>query len=200
MLLYPDSGQRLSVYRPYRQTPLVGAFLIRTTGNPMRIANSVRDQVRAIDSDQAITAMKPLENLLEDAMGQRRLVLTLLDLFAAVAVLLAVVGVYGVISHTVSQRTREVGVRIALGARARDIVFALVGQAFLITMAGIAIGVGGAFGLTRFLKSYLFQVSPTEATTFIAVALLFVLVASASTYLPLRRATRIDPMAVLRHE
>jgi predicted permease len=200
ILLYPGTEIRPFIYRPYRQAAVMGALVIRTNGNPMQIANGVRDQVRAIDRDLAILATKTLDTLLEESMGQRRLVLTLLELFAGVAVLLAMVGVYGVTTHTVSQRTREVGVRIALGARATDIVRVLVVQALLITVAGIAIGIGGAFGVTRFLKSYLFQVSPTEATTFVAVAVAFVVVASASTYLPLRRATRIDPMAVLRHE
>jgi predicted permease len=201
IFLNPSVDIQRSVYRPYRQAPPPGAaFAIRTEGNPIRVANSVREQLRSIDRDQPIIAMRPLEEILDTALGQRRLVMTLLQLFAGLALILAMVGVYGVVAHIVTQRTREVGVYLALGARPTDIIRALIGQAFWIVTLGIAIGFAGAFGLTRFLKAYLFQVTPTEITTFIAVAVGFLIVASASTYLPLRRATRIDPMTVLRHE
>ena len=201
IFLNPSVDIQRSVYRPYRQAPPPGvAFAIRTEGNPMRVANSVREQLRLIDRDQPIIAMRPLEEILDTALGQRRLVMTLLQLFAGLALILAMVGVYGVVAHIVTQRTREIGVLLALGARTTDIVRVLIGQAFWITTLGIAIGFAGAFGLTRFLKAYLFEVTPTDITTFIAVALGFLIVASASSYLPLRRATRIDPMTVLRHE
>jgi ABC-type antimicrobial peptide transport system permease subunit len=175
-------------------------FAIRTEGNPIRVANSVREQLRSIDRDQPIIAMRPLDEILDIALGQRRLVMTLLQLFAGLALILSMVGVYGVVAHIVTERTHEVGVLLALGARTTDIVRTLIRQAFWITTLGIAIGFAGAFGLTRFLGAYLFEVTPTDITTFIAVAVGFLLVASASTYLPLRRATRIDPMTVLRHE
>jgi predicted permease len=201
ILLAPGTDIRPAVYWNYRQNPVpVVALTIRTDRTPMRFAGSIRDQVRAIDGEQAITATKPLDGLLDDALGQRRLVMTLLEIFAGVALLIAMVGVYGVIAHGVTQRTREVGVRMALGARPGNIVLALAGQAFWITALGIAVGLGGAFGLTHFLKSYLFEVSPTEAKIFAAVALLFVIAASAASYFPLRRAARLDPMTVLRHE
>jgi predicted permease len=201
ILLYPGTDIRPAVYWHYAQNPIpMIALTVRTNGAPMRLATSVRDHVRAIDPEQAITATKALDDLLEDALGEQRLIMTLLELFAGVALIIAMVGVYGMITHAVTERIREVGVRVALGAKPNDIVFALVGRVFWTTIVGIAIGIGGAFGLTRFLKSYLFEVSPTEATTFIAAALVFMIVASASSYFPVRRATRIDPMTVLRHE
>jgi putative ABC transport system permease protein len=201
MLLNPTVDKQRSVYRPYRQAPTPAvAFAVRTEGDPMRVAGSIREQLRAIDQDQAIIAMRPLEEMFESTVGQRRIVMTLLQLFAGVALTLAMIGLYGVMAHIVTQRTREVGVLIALGARTTDIIRALGGQACWITIAGIAIGFAGAFGLTRFLKAYLFQITPTEITTFVAVAVGFVAVAFAATYVPLRRATRIDPMTVLRQE
>lgn len=201
IVLAPGSEIRPAVYRPYSQSPVpVAAFLIRADRDPMRFAPAIREQLRAIDRNQGITATRTLEDLLADNLGRPRLVMTLLELFAGVALILAIVGVYGVIAHTVMQRTREVGVRLALGARAQDIVFTLAGRAFLVTGIGIFIGIGGALGLTRFLKSYLFQTSPTEPGIFVAVSLVFVIVAAVASYLPLRRATQIDPMTVLRHD
>jgi predicted permease len=201
VVLAPGTEIRPAVYRPYRQNPVpVLALALRVSGRPMQFSDGVRTQVRAVDPEQAITSVRTLEDLLETSLGRRQLVLTLLEFFAGVALLLAMIGVYGVMTQTVTQRTREVAVRIALGARSNDVVWAVVQQTLMITLAGIAIGIAGAFGLTRFLESYLFQVSPTEATTFIAVPVAFVIVAAAAAYLPLRRATRIDPFAVLRHD
>jgi putative ABC transport system permease protein len=197
--LYPDSPVRPSVYRPYRQAPLATALLVRSD-SPASIAAGVREQLRALDADQAFIATKTMDELLEEALGQRRLVLVLLQMFAGIAVVLSIVGTYGIINYAVAGRTREVGVRIALGARGPHIVRCLTGQGVSATAIGIVLGLGGAYGLTRFLRSYLFEVSPTEPTTFAAVALGFLAVAALSTSFPLRRALRIDPVIALRDE
>jgi putative ABC transport system permease protein len=131
-------------------------------------------------------------------VGQQRLTLLLLGLFAGVAVLLAMVGLCGVISYSVAQRTREVGIRRALGAQQSDILRLIVGQGLGLTLAGVAIGLGGAFALTRVMKGLLFGVTATDPATFVEAAALFLVVALAASYLPARRATRIDPMAALR--
>jgi ABC-type antimicrobial peptide transport system permease subunit len=121
-----------------------------------------------------------------------------LELFAGMAVLLALIGIYGVIAYSVAQRTQEVGIRRALGAQQSDILWMVVGQGLALTLAGIALGLGGAFATTRVLQTFLFQVSPTDTATFAGIALFFLVVALVASYIPARRAARIDPMAALR--
>jgi putative ABC transport system permease protein len=196
-----DSELRPGLYRAYAQSPQPAvSFAVRTDSDPMRFASLVRNQVLAIDPDQPISAVRTMEDMVEDTLGQRRLVMRLLGLFAGVALVLAMVGMYGVIAYSVVQRTREVGVRMALGAHPNDILRLLVRQGLVMTLVGVALGLAGAFGLTRVLKSFLFQVNPTDPVTFVGISLLFITVALAAIYIPVRRTTRIDPMTVLRHD
>jgi ABC-type antimicrobial peptide transport system permease subunit len=134
----------------------------------------------------------------DEQVGQRRLLVILLGSFALVALLLALIGIYGIIAYSVAQRTQEMGIRRALGARQNDILGLVMGQALRLALTGIAVGIAAAFGLTRLMTAVLFHVTPTDPATFVAVALLFLLVALAASYIPARRATRIDPMAALR--
>ena len=188
-----------AIYRPWAQTPLWNAaFAVRTAGDPLHFANAVRAQVLAIDRDQPVTAVTTMDDVLTTGLGQTRLILTLLGAFAGVALLLTMVGIYGVIAYSVVQRTRELGIRRALGARESNIVRLVLGEGLSMTLGGVALGAAGAFWLTRLMKSLLFQVSPTDPATFAAVAILLVLLALVACYLPARRATRIDPMAALR--
>jgi predicted permease len=194
-----NGGWPEAVYVSFAQNPQPSAVLaIRTTGDPLRFTKSVRDQVQALDRDQPIAAVRTMEDLAEAEVGQRRLLAILLGSFAGVALLLAIIGIYGVIAYSVAQRTREMGIRRALGARHADILRLVVGQGLVLALLGVVIGVGGAFAFTRVMKSLLFQVSATSPATFAGVALLFLVVALAASYLPARRATRIDPMAALR--
>jgi len=189
------------MYIPAAQYPPPSAMLaVRTEGNPLRFANAVRSQILMIDRDQAVSSVRTMEDIIDAARSQHRLVMTLLGLFAAVAVILALVGMYGTISYSTAQRTREVGVRVALGAHPADVFSLLIRQGLIISFIGIVSGLGGAFGLTRLLKTFLFQTSPTEPIVFAGIALLFMVVAFAASYIPVRRATRIDPWSVLRHE
>jgi len=126
--------------------------------------------------------------------------MTLLQLFAGVAVVLAVIGIYGMIAYSVVQRRREVGVRMALGAHRRDILRLLLQRGFGITVLGIVLGLAGAFSLTRVLRAFLFQISPADPITYAFIAVIFVIVGVGASYVPVRRATRIDPMSVLRHD
>ncbi len=195
--LASDPGPGL--YRPCAQNPPQSAmFAVRTEGDPLRFVNAVRGQVLAIDRDQPVSAVQTMDDLMEASEGQRRLAATLLGGFAGAALLLAVVGIYGVIAYSVAQRMKEMGIRRALGARRGDILRLVLSQALGLTLGGVAIGVGGAFALTRVLNSLLFHVSGADPATFIGVSLLFVLVALAAGYIPARRATRIDPLAALR--
>ena len=140
-----------------------------------------------------------MDDLVEEEVGQRRLLVILLGSFALMALLLALLGIYGIIAYSVAQRTQEMGIRRALGAQQSDILRLVVGQGFRLTLAGVAVGIAGAFGLTRLMTSLLFHVSATDPATFVGVAVLFLLVALLASYIPARRATRIDPMAALRN-
>jgi predicted permease len=190
---------RLEVFIPCAQTgPQSAALVVRTEGDPMAFANSVRGQSLAIDRDLPVTAVRAMDDVVEASLGQRRLTMKLLEAFAAVALLLAIVGLYGVIAYSVAQRTREVGIRRALGAQQSDILRLVVGQGLSLTLVGLMIGIGGALALTRLLTSLLFHVTATDPVTYVAAALLFLIVALAASYIPARRAARIDPLEALR--
>ena len=139
-----------------------------------------------------------MDDLVDEEVGQRRLIVVLLGSFAGVAMLLAIIGIYGIISYSVTMRVQELGIRRALGAEQGDILRLVMAQGLGLTLAGIAIGIGGGLALTRVMESLLFDVSATDPATFVGIGVVFVLVALAATYVPARRATRIDPMAALR--
>jgi putative ABC transport system permease protein len=188
-----------SVYVSFAQNaPPFAMLAIRTSGDPLRFTKAVREQVQALDHDQPIALVRTMDDLVEEQVGQRRLLVILLGSFALVALLLALIGIYGIIAYSVAQRTQEMGIRRALGAQQSDILALVVGQGFRLALAGVAVGVAGAFGLTRLMTTLLFHVTASDPATFIAVALLFLLVALAASYIPARRATRIDPIAALR--
>jgi putative ABC transport system permease protein len=191
---------RESVYVSFLQAPSPNAVVaIRTAGNPRALTEAVRQQVRLLDKNQPIGATPTMEDRLELQLGQRRLVVGLLGSFAAAALLLAVIGIYGVIAYSVAQRAREIGIRRALGAQRSDILQLVLGQALALAVIGICAGLGGAFVVTRLLRNLLFEVSATDPPTFFAVAVLFLVVALAATYAPARRALEVDPAAALRN-
>ncbi len=188
-----------TVYLAFAQNTQGSAVLaVRTAGDPLRFTGAVREQVRALDRDQPIAGVQTMEDLVEAAVGRRRLLAPLLGVFAGVALLLALIGIYGVISYSVAQRTREMGIRRALGAQHQDILRLVVGQGLALALAGVAIGIGGAFALTRVMGSLLFHVSATDPGIFAGIGGLFLVVTAAACYVPARRATRIDPMDALR--
>jgi predicted permease len=196
-----NSGWPQSVYVSFWQDTLPSAMLaIRTDGNPTRITTLVREQVQALDRNEPISDVKTMDDRIEAQLGQRRLLAVLLGLFAGVALLLALVGIYGVIAYSVEQRTHEMGIRRALGARESEILWLILRQGFRLALTGAAIGVIGAFALTRVMRTLLFHVDTTDPLTFAGVATLFILVALAASYVPARRAVRIDPMVALRYE
>jgi len=173
---------------------------VRTDGNPLSFANAVRGQVRAIDRDQPVSAVASMDDLVEASEGQLRLMMTLLGTFAGAAALLAVIGLYGLISYSVVQRTKEIGIRRALGAQRSDILSLMAGEIVRLTLTGVVLGIAGAFALTRLLKDLLFRVRATDPTTFVGIAILFVLVGVSASYVPARRAAKVDPMVALRYE
>jgi predicted permease len=178
--------------------PQTAYIAVRTETDPLRFGNALRSAVLAVDPDQPLSDVRTMEAVFEATMGQRRLTMLLLELFAGVALLLAIVGIYGVIAYSVAQRTQEVGIRQALGAQRGDILRLILRQGLGLALAGVAIGIGGAFALTRLMKGFLFHVSATDPWTFAGIALLFILVALAASFIPARRAASIDPMEALR--
>ncbi len=192
--LWPES-----VYESFAQNPQQSSMIaVRTSGDPLSLTKAVRDRVQTLDRDQTVAAVRTMEGLVEDEVGERRLLTMLLGSFAGVALLLALIGIYGVIAYSVAQRTQEVGIRRALGAQPGDILRLVIRQGFVLAIVGIVIGLVGAGALTRVMKTLLFHVSATDPATFAGIGLLFLLVSLAASYIPARRATRIDPMAALR--
>jgi predicted permease len=191
---------RPEFYVPSGVHPPQTAYLaVRTDGDPLRLVNIIRRLARAIDPDQSISDIRTMDEVIEASVGQRRLTLVLLGSFAVVALLLAMVGIYGVVAYSVEQRTREFAIRRALGAEPSDILRAVLGHGLGLALTGVVLGSGGALSLTRVIIGLLFQVSATNPTTYVCVAALFVSVALVASYIPARRANRIDPMASLRN-
>lgn len=196
-----EEQQLGQIYTHYPQNPHIFATLaVRTTGDPMAMVGAVRQAVWSVDRDQPMWKIRTLESLVERSTGQRRFTAVLLGSFSALALLLAAIGLYGVISYSVSQRTQEVGVRMALGAQRRDIFRLILGQGLLLTCIGIALGAVGAFFATGLIKTLLFQVRERDPLTYVAVAAVLAAVALLATYLPARRATGVDPVIALRYE
>jgi putative ABC transport system permease protein len=192
-----DAGPEL--YLPSHMNPPQSAgFVVRTDGEPLHLLSAIRSQLRSLDREQPVAAVKTMDELIESSVGRQRLTLFLLGAFATVALLLAAVGIYGVIAYSVTQRTQELGIRRALGAQQTDILWLVIAQGLGLALAGIAIGIAGSLALTRLMKDLLFQVSPTDPATFCSIAILFVTVALAASLIPAWRATRVDPMSALR--
>ncbi len=196
------------VYFPYTQFPgfdrtKLVARVASGQNNPIglsSLSNAIRKQVSAIDPNEPVGRVVAMDERLSDSVAQRRFQMLLLGIFAAVALVIAAVGIYGVISYAVSQRTREIGIRIALGARSADVLRMVVWRGMSLTLIGVALGVAAALALTRVMKNLLFDVSATDPATFALIALLLISVAFIASYIPARRATKVDPLIALRSE
>ena len=191
------------VYLSYLQDPFAWPYLtmlVHTSVDPMKLVASIQSAIWSVEKDLPITSIKTMEQIRSHSIAQPRLTALLLSVFAALALILAAVGIYGVMAFSVTQRTHEMGLRMALGARASDVLALVVGQGMLLAGAGIVLGLAGAFAMTRVLEKFLWGVRPTDTFTFIVVSLLLVAVALLASYLPARRATRVDPMVALRYE
>ncbi len=196
-----EQETRPQLYFPYQQK-LWGILTIvaRSDSDSRSLSAAMRNAVWEVDKDQPITSLKMMEEFLADAVSQKRFNAILLAAFALVAMVLASVGIYGVMSYTVTQRTHEIGIRIALGAKQRDVFKMVVGQGLKLTLAGVAIGLTAAFALTRLMESLLYNVSATDPATFIVISIVLAGVALAACAVPARRATKVDPMVALRYE
>ncbi len=182
-----------------RATPSL-AIVVRTQNDPAALASSVRDAIAEIDQAQPIYDMQTLDQLVAKSLDQRRFTLTLMVLFGAIALVLSAIGIYGVMAFAVTQRTQEIGIRMALGASALDVLKMVVGSGMFLALIGVVIGLIGAFALTRLMASLLFGVSPTDLVTFGLVTAGLLMVALLACYIPARRATKVDPLVALRYE
>ncbi len=168
--------------------------------DPALLTSGVRGAIKEIDKNQLIWEMRTMSVLVAQSIAPRRFNMLLLGAFAFVALVLAIVGIYGVMAYSVTQRTHEIGIRIALGARSSDVLKMVVGQGMMLALVGIGVGLVGALTVTRLMASLLYGVSATDPTTFAIITLLLAIVALAANYIPARRATKVDPMIALRYE
>jgi putative ABC transport system permease protein len=198
-----EAEDKPAVYMPTFQIPRLrrdAVFIARTSGDPASLLTAVRREINEVDADLPVYDLRTMRQVIAGSVAQRRFAMLLLVVFAVAALLLAAVGLYGVTAYAVTQRTQEIGIRMALGARPRDIARLVVGHSLMLTLVGAAVGLIIAFALTRFMSSLLFGISATDPLTFTLIPLLLALVALAACYVPARRATKVDPMIALRYE
>jgi putative ABC transport system permease protein len=197
-----DAEPRVQVYRPFAQAGGGGGgtMVLRTTGDPLRMVPAVRTAIHEIDRDMPLAGIHTMEEMIGTSMSQRRLSTILLGTFSALALLLATIGIYGVMSYTVSQRQREIGIRMALGASRDGVLRLVLRQGMTLAIIGVVIGLFGAFALTRLVASQLYGIQATDPATFVVVTLLLTTVALVASLVPAMRATRVDPVIALREE
>jgi putative ABC transport system permease protein len=189
------------LFLPFQQNSWSwGNFFVRTKNDPAALARSFTEAIRSGDRTVPVTNVQPLTQAILDTVAQSRFYTFLFALFGVTGLLLTVTGIYSVISYSVSQRTQEIGIRMALGAQARDVLRLVIRQGLLLTVAGVGIGLLGAIGATRLMEALLFGISATDAATFAGVASLLTLVALLACYVPARRAAKVDPLVALRYE
>ncbi len=189
------------MYVPYAQQPWQFFRLaIRTTGDPMQLSSALRRAVWSVDREQPVMRVQTLEKIVATSLSETTFYATLLAIFAGLALALASIGIYGVLSYAVERRTREIGVRMALGAQRKDVLSLVVSQGLKLALLGLALGLVAALAVTRFVSTLLYGVTPTDPVVFVGVSLLLLLVAGLASWLPARRATKLDPITVLRHE
>jgi putative ABC transport system permease protein len=189
------------MYVPYAQLPAGSlTIVIRTNGDPMSLATLARTQIRSVDPTIPVTNIRTMDEVFSASVEQQRFSMLLVGLFGGLALALAAIGIYGVMGYSVTQRRQELAVRLALGARARQILQLVLKDGLVLASLGIILGLAGAFALTRLLRTLLFEVQPTDVMTFVSVAVLLILVALLASYIPARRASKVDPLTALRSE
>ena len=192
----------LEMYRPYEQVPRPSSLIlmVRTEAEPTSLAAAIRKEVWSVDKNVPVANVQPLTQVISESLAARRSTMLLLAAFASLALLLGALGIYGVMSYAITQRTKEFGIRMALGAQTGDVLKLVVTNGMTLSLIGVGIGLGGAFALTRLMTSLLFGVTPTDGMTFASVSVGLLLVALLACYLPARRATKVDPLVALRYE
>jgi putative ABC transport system permease protein len=193
---------KMQMYFAYRQlrSLMPNALIVRTAVEPLSLAASVRNAIWAVDKDQTVANIDSMDHIVAGAVARQRFSMLLLAIFAAVALVLAAVGIYGVMSYSVAQQTREIGIRMALGAQRTDVLKMTIKQGLKLVGLGLIIGLGAAFVLTRVMATLLFGISATDPLTFITISFVLLLVAMLASYIPSVRAMRVDPMVALRYQ
>jgi len=191
-----QGGAQIYVPNAQAQWNLMG-LVIRTAGDPAAFAATLRHEVQALDKDQPIYNVRTMDDVVANSLGTRRVSMQLLTVFAIAALLLAAIGIYGVMAYSVTQRTQEIGIRMALGAQKWDVLRLVVRQGMTLAAIGVVVGLVGALGLTRVISNLLFGVGASDPTTFIGISLLLIAVAFVACYLPARRAAKLDPVIAL---
>ncbi len=203
-----SSGIQAQMYVPFMQIPdkfmpLVASavnVVLRSRGEPLSLVSGIRSAMNRINSQQVVYGTQTMDEVISDSLAARRFSMTLLGLFAALALVLSSIGIYGVISYLVGQRTQEIGIRVALGAQRNDVLRLVLSEGAKMAAIGVAIGLAAAFALTRHMDKMLYGVSATDPPTFVGVAAVLLAVALLACYIPARRAMRVDPMVALRYE
>lgn len=201
-----EDDARPQLYIPHTQFAIQGesipilTFVVKTNTEPRSLVQALRGQILAVDQDQPITKVKTMDEWVGNAIAQKRFNMFLFGVFAATALLLAAVGIYGVMAYSVNQRTHEIGIRLALGAQTSDVLAMVVGQGMRLAVAGVGLGLIAAFALMRLLATLLYNVSTSDLTTFLVMSLILTGVALVACLVPARRATKVDPMVALRYE
>ena len=194
-----DSDPRIAFYLAQTQFPAKAmTVVLRSGGDPAGLVSAVKSELRNLDADLPMYYVRTMRQRVDESLARRRFSMLLLGVFASVALALATIGIYGVMAYLVNQGAREIGIRMALGATQRDILSLVVRQGMTLALSGVAIGLTGAFLLTRLIRSLLFGVEPTDPVTFVGISVLLALIALLASYIPAQRAARIDPMMSLR--
>ncbi len=196
-----DADSRIALYRPQSQYPTRAMnVVLRTDADPSALTSAVKQQIRALDSDLPLYNVRTMEQRVEESLARRRFSMLLLTLFACIALALATIGTYGVMAYLVNQGTREIGIRIALGATQMGIVRLVVWKGMALALSGVVVGLAGAFAISRLMRTLLFGVGPADPLTFIAISLLLFLLTLLASYIQAHRAAHIDPVVSLRYE
>jgi putative ABC transport system permease protein len=189
------------MYMPHLQRPTGGMTLVlRTNGDPTSLSQLARTEIHSVDPNIPVTNIRTMNEVFSSSIAQQRFAMLLVGLFGVLALALATIGIYGVMSYSVTQRTHEIGVRMALGAQRTDVLKLILRHGILVSLLGVFVGVAASFGLTRVMASLLFGVTPTDTTIFATVGFGILAIGAIATYLPAWRATRVDPLSALRYE
>jgi ABC-type antimicrobial peptide transport system permease subunit len=196
-----DKKPPMQIYLPYAQSPTgFNTLVVKTASDPTGMLAAIRREILNVDKDQAVFKVTTLETLMGESIKTRKFFMLLLLVFAGLALVLAAVGIYGVMSYVASQRTHEIGIRMALGAQASDVLKLIIGNGMAMALTGVGAGLVGALALTRVMAGLLFGVAATDVVTFITVSAGLIVIALVACYLPARRATKVDPLVALRYE